>query len=186
MRAQDSTKRCYKCGESLALESFSLNKNAKDGRCNLCKSCTKAYRRQYNKSEKGITSRNRWKATRAESDMQYFRSEKAKETRRKWEQTDAAKQSRKRRNSERNASEPWRGSVTNAVHSAVHRGDLPAPDSVPCESGPDGCYGGNVWHHDSYLREDWLNVRCLCRSHHIKWHTNNEPTRPGTDEKPGN
>jgi hypothetical protein len=33
-------------------------------------------------------------------------------------------------------------------------------------------------HHDSYLREDWRNIRWLCRACHEAWHSVNEPKYP--------
>jgi len=33
-------------------------------------------------------------------------------------------------------------------------------------------------HHDSYLKEDYLNIRWLCFSHHKEWHKNNKPKYP--------
>ncbi len=33
-------------------------------------------------------------------------------------------------------------------------------------------------HHDSYLREDWLKVRWLCRLCHAAWHRENRPVFP--------
>jgi len=43
---------------------------------------------------------------------------------------------------------------------------------LPCEQC--GKYGQA--HHDSYAKENWLNVRWLCQDHHAEWHRFNEPT----------
>jgi hypothetical protein len=52
-----------------------------------------------------------------------------------------------------------------ALNKAKRRGVIiPEPCEV-CGSGKSEA------HHDSYLREDWLNVRWLCRLHHKAWHS---------------
>lgn len=37
-------------------------------------------------------------------------------------------------------------------------------------------------HHDSYLQEDWLNIRWLCRNHHSEWHRKNTPITPTLEQ----
>ena len=56
-------------------------------------------------------------------------------------------------------------SAHNEVNKAMQRGDI---ERLPCE-----CCGNEKAeaHHDDYLKP--LDVRFLCREHHIKWHQEN-------------
>ncbi len=68
--------------------------------------------------------------------------------------------------------------VRHKVSRAVKAGRLASATAVPCEAGPSGCRGIHHWHHDNYEEEHWLDVRCLCQTHHTAWHAENEPTYP--------
>lgn len=70
----------------------------------------------------------------------------------------------------------WRVKAVQAVSRQVAQGLLPRAADVPCSAGPDGCSQRHSWHHDSYRREDWLKVRCLCFRHHMQWHRENTAT----------
>lgn len=39
------TKQCTKCGEEKALDAFHANRSRKDGKCHICKTCTREYQR---------------------------------------------------------------------------------------------------------------------------------------------
>ena len=58
------------------------------------------------------------------------------------------------------------------VFSAVRNGSLPRASATPCAGG-EGCSGPHHWHHDSYLPDMELVVRCLCAAHHRQWHADN-------------
>ena len=57
-----------------------------------------------------------------------------------------------------------------AVSNAVRDGRL---EKQPCENLDDTCYGKINAHHDDYNKP--LEVRWLCRSHHMRWHAVNGP-----------
>lgn len=58
-----------------------------------------------------------------------------------------------------------------AVSNAVRDGRL---EKKPCEQASDGtCHGVINAHHDDYSKP--LEVRWLCRSHHMRWHAENGP-----------
>jgi hypothetical protein len=66
--------------------------------------------------------------------------------------------------------------ASDALHYAKKIGVIiPEPCEV-CGSGKSEA------HHDSYLREDWLTVRWLCRLHHKAWHAEHgEGRMPAAD-----
>ena len=75
--------------------------------------------------------------------------------------------------SERNPHKRMAGSK---VSNAVRDGKMPRASGLPCDDADSTCFGAHQYHHDSYLERDWLNVRALCRSHHKRWHRDNEAT----------
>jgi len=43
----DGVRKCFRCGESKALDEFTLNKTCTSGRTSICKSCTNTYHREW-------------------------------------------------------------------------------------------------------------------------------------------
>ena len=87
-----------------------------------------------------------------------------------------ARESTKSRNRVRLKSQPHRRAAHKAVWVAIDRGELIRAKHAPCADADGTCLGRHEYHHDSYLRKDWLSVRALCRSHHARWHRDNTPT----------
>ena len=79
----------------------------------------------------------------------------------------------------------WKSDAQRAVARAVDQRELDPARHRPCEAGPEGCCGRHEWHHDSYLRPDWLKVRALCVAHHRSWHLDNEAIMPSLVEMGG-
>ncbi len=61
------------------------------------------------------------------------------------------------------------------VNNEIKAGRMRKAQEFDCEMGPDGCRGRHEWHHDSYRRDRWMDVRALCVKHHKEWHMNNTP-----------
>lgn len=58
--------------------------------------------------------------------------------------------------------------ATNAVRTAIRRGELPAPTSLTCADCPEAA---EQYHHFiGYEPEHWLDVLALCRSCHLSRH----------------
>ena len=87
----------------------------------------------------------------------------------------------KRGHANHHAKYPSRRQASNEINMAIRRGEMVRAAELPraCESVE--CYGRNEYHHDSYRREDWLNVRVLCVRHHKQWHRENNPAEPESE-----
>ena len=157
-------KACTKCKVEKELSEFYRHKRTKDGRRWSCISCYKA---RYQKPEV--------KARVADSRREYgqrphvLASEKVRSRTPNRIATSAASSTKYRRKYKE------RRAAANKIYRLVKSGGLPAASSLVCDVADDTCLGLCQYHHDSYLRDDWLKVRPLCRSHHRRWHAINSP-----------
>jgi len=158
-------KTCVVCKELKQLSDFHKKSAAKDGLQPVCKPCALAAGRRYARSAKG-------KAT----SLAYRKTEKATRARRKYRNTPAAKAAHMERLSRYQTNNPHKLKAKTKVSNAIRSGKLVAAKNRACEMESLGCSGVHHYHHDSYREEDWLNVRVLCRAHHVLWHQNNTPT----------
>jgi hypothetical protein len=159
----EQTKTCTTCSETKPLDAFRLNAMGKLGRYSKCRSCEAVVRKANEGSESRKAAYKKYRNTDAGRTAQkaaaerYRQSDKGRETDRSYYR-----------------SRHWYMLCKASVNNAVQAGALLPASSTPCVVGAD-CEGPHQWHHDSYLKEDWLNVRCLCAKHHREWHRNNKP-----------
>jgi len=147
-------KKCKRCKSSLPLSEFHRNKNKPDGRFSICKKCravdTAKYRDE-NRAKLRAKDRERGKLEKRKADLKISAS--------KIDRKSAAIRYREKN--------PKKHAAHQAVACAKHRGKL---IPMPCEV----CGNKEVEaHHDDYNKK--LDVRWLCREHHLEWHVNNEP-----------
>lgn len=154
---KSETKKCFKCGQELPVEAFYRHSRMADGRLGKCKTCTKrdvrenlaARADQYRAYEKRRASLPHRVKARAE----YAKSESGK----------VAIRRAGRNYVDRH---PLRKIANTAVSNAVRDGRL---IRLPCEV----CGAKAEAHHDDYSKP--LDVRWLCKKHHVEWHKHNEP-----------
>lgn len=133
-------RKCSDCKKEKTLDSFH---KLKGGFQYMCKDChQRYYKNRYPNKRQAIL----------EISSQYRKSEKGKSVMRKcieeWR--------------ERN---PLKRKAHIAVTNAIYSGRL---KKKPCEEC--GKTRNIDAHHDSYEKEHWLDVRWLCKEHHIKFH----------------
>ena len=159
-------KQCRMCGEMKDLSAYYIHAQMKDGHLNICKKCTKDRIRndRANNPEK-LRRRDAEKyqanleANRAKR-REYSRNtaEERREYKRQWarKQPDPSMSSRKFR-----LEYPEKYAAHVAVGNAIKYGALVR---LPCEV----CGDKAEAHHDDY--EKPLDVRWLCRKHHMELH----------------
>lgn len=159
----EPTKTCTSCLTSKDISSFRPNKMGAQGRYSKCRECEAGVRRAKEGTEARKTAYKKYRASekgksaQREAKERYRRSEKGRQTDRAYYR-----------------SRHWYMLCKAAVNNAVQAGTLPSATASCCEVNA-ACRGRNQWHHDSYAKEDWLNVRCLCEKHHREWHRTNTP-----------
>lgn len=148
-------KECRKCGKIKDLLEFYVNRARRDGRMTICGSCSRLAVKEYRKTPTGKA--NGIRTTRA-----YLRTTKGRAA-------------TSRANRAANIRDPSRRQACSSVSHAVAAGRMKRAADMPCSIRSDDCSGKHNWHHDSYREEDRLNVRVLCKFHHVLWHRNNTP-----------
>lgn len=89
-----------------------------------------------------------------------------------WEAVNEIQRESMRRRRGEDRTRGWKEQANRAVKAAVARGILARR---PCEK----CgLEKSQAHHDSYVREKWLNVRWLCQVCHSLWHRMNVAEMP--------
>lgn len=137
-----SSKTCFKCGETKALEEYYKHPDTADGHLNKCKQCTKADSTKHRNAN--IEKVREYDRSRANSQN---RKDKNTEITRLWRQEDRR-----------------RSRAHNAVARAVRKGSL---TPQPCQI----CGGTDVVaHHEDYDKP--LDVNWLCQAHHKQHHIN--------------
>lgn len=148
------TKTCSKCGESKPLSGFHRDKSKRDGYTYQCKDCRRANLHRWRRSPEGNAKYNA-------------------NQRRKYA---ATRDAQKKRRYAIIRAKPWLRAAHNAVNNAIRKGELQRAKDVQCDQAGADCHGMHQWHHDDYTKP--LDVRCLCASHHKRWHALNEPRVP--------
>lgn len=134
---------CTKCLRNRKLTQFRNDRSKPDSLTSWCKDCLDA-------------ANSRWKTAHPDQVAQHQatsrmrRAEKIAENTRKWR-----------------AENPEAYAAHRAVAEALRVGDL---NVRPCETCLKEDMSNLVAHHDSYLPEDRLNVRWLCKKHHAAHH----------------
>jgi hypothetical protein len=166
--------RCSSCKEAKPKDEFHRHARSKSGVQAYCKVCTAARAKAYAKTDSGRAAKRRaarkWEKT--DRGRELVRASKAKAR-----ATPHGKAMQAAHNKKWRALRPWGVFACAEVNNAVSRGRIPRPADVPCEIG-EGCSGRHSYHHDSYARDKWLEVRCLCRKHHDEWHRQNTAFMP--------
>lgn len=145
-------KRCSKCGIEKSLDCFSKKVSSKNVFQSKCKTCSLLYQAEYrSKNATMLAEKRRMKYDQIKSDpilrKKYLQSVKINTIR--------SQQKYFKKQQARMA-------VDYAVRTSVLiRPDFCVECSVSCK--PEG-------HHDSYEKDQWLNVRWLCRSCHAAHH----------------
>ena len=159
------TKYCSKCKKTLPLSEFHKTRRNKDGLQIWCKSCQKAYLKDYQQTEKG-------KAVRSKGVAKYRQTPKGKAGHRKdsakYQKTPNGRAVQRKSNAKSKARNPNRIKAESAVHSAIRAGRLPRPDTLLCHycSKP-----AQEYHHwKGYEPEHWLDVVPVCIECHTKEH----------------
>lgn len=145
-------KKCTECGKEKELDQFYRNKLMRDGHLNQCKECnkiykrqpkSKEYRRQYAKTPRGL--------------------EVKKHRDKKYNQSTLGRAAQQRSNQKYNAENPEKRIAHHKVSNAIRDGKLIV---LPCEV----CFNTHDIHahHDDYSKP--LDIRWLCRKHHIEHH----------------
>lgn len=135
-------KACIRCSRTLSLDEFYLHSQMADGHLNKCKDCCRS---------DAIKNRESRLDYYREYDRQRFSSERRKKS--------LSERQRKLR-----ATQPIKVAARQAVSRAVRSGLL---HKQPCEKC--GCTKVDA-HHDDYSKP--LDVRWLCRKHHLMEHGN--------------
>lgn len=156
-------KTCTACGRLLPLTMFYNNPCGLYGKHSRCCDCHKKAQREREGSE---ARRNAYK--------KYRQTDKGKIAARKARNNFRGSENGRLADRRYYRKRHWYALCKAAVNNAVQSGALPKAASVPCSSFSDDCHGIHHWHHDSYKREDWLNVRCFCQYHHREWHRTNQ------------
>ena len=151
-----SEKKCKKCGEVKPLTDYYTHPSPKDGHLGHCKSCHKIKTDNYRKLRR--------------QEVDYVISERESNRKRMRERRtlgidyQVTKESKAKTEKKYRESNPLKAKAKRKVATAIENGSL---ISQPCEK----C--GDIYsqaHHDSYLEENWLNVRWLCPKHHAEHH----------------
>ena len=182
-------KKCNKCEEIKPINDFYKNKKSPDGLQYMCKECKKEYSRQHQivNKEQCIEACRRWKSNNREKCIEYDRryrlsnKEKCMEATRRWRLANPEQR--------REANRRWRAynrdyyieysknykrkyplkrKAIKMVETAIKSGII---SRHPCEI----C--GSEYdihaHHDDYAKP--IEVRWLCRTHHMQWHAEHGP-----------
>ena len=132
-----TTKRCRDCNEVKPSEAFNRDKNRPDGRYVYCKPCKRA---------QSAESYARNRSTSTEYNARYYATEQGKgvlaRACKKWSRANRTKRLAQR-----------------AVERAVDAGKFPRISELACTA---CAKQANVYHHESYLPNERLNVRALC------------------------
>ena len=163
------TKVCTRCHATKTTSEFTRHKKSSDGLNQRCRTCTREIDRQR------LLNPDRLKQCR-ERNVQYRKTDKgvaaSHRATTKYVSTNRDTIAAKARNHYR--ANPDKVAAKIAVQVAIRRGLLSKAQDEVCSVGVD-CLGKHNWHHDSYLPEDRLKVRCLCLRHHQLWHKHNQP-----------
>lgn len=191
-------KRCPRCEQTKARESFSKQRRRKDGLQTYCKACVAEQRKSPHQKAVRAAYMEEYRERELERVRgwanRYARSEKGKRKHAEYLQTDAGKaavakgvanykgsekhqEADRRYKRELRKRRPWTAKARRKVGVEVERGRWPPASELDCEIGVD-CDGPTQYHHDSYREEHWLNVRPLCRKHHQEWHRHNVAEEP--------
>ena len=136
-------KKCTKCGVEKMAEEFSKMAAAKDGMQSNCKACNKVSSAEYrDANSEAIAAR----------DAEYC-------------QTPAGKETQRKANATRRAKSPEKAAARTAVSNAIAAGRLVRQPCLVC-----GETERVEAHHDSYHENRRLDVRWLCRPHHLEHH----------------
>jgi hypothetical protein len=131
---------CCNCDVDKLDDSFYKNSSRKSGRSSQCKECDKKSSSKHRKSNP-IKNKKR--------NDRYYQENKQKV---------------KQKTANYRESNKDKYLANTAVNNAIKLGHL---ESQPCEvCGEKEVHG----HHESYLKEDWLNVNWLCHTHHAQRH----------------
>ena len=139
------TKRCSKCGVEKSESGFFKDKRYSDGLGSYCKECKRVYEKStYHNESSG-------------------RREYLKE----WRQSPKGKEMERKRGKIRYQQNRERMLAKAAVARAIAREDLPPVSTQQCMNcGEQAAH----YHHDSYLKQDQLNVTPLCVQCHSDRH----------------
>ena len=158
-------KSCVRCGEIKPLTDFHRRSSSKDGRRGDCKACHLIACAERRKTAS-------WKATRDA----YQKTDAYRESQKAYRRTGKGRAATRRGNAVHQSLNPFKYRAKAAVYREIRAGRMRRAIFSPCESLSESCAGQHEHHHDSYRKEDWLNVRVLCRHHHRQWHLTNTPT----------
>ena len=151
---------CSKCDKWKPLAEYGPRKKGYAGLRARCRSCDRDYCTAYRETKHGREIIR--KAMR-----KYDKSEKAAAKRTRYHKTEKWKIVNRRSVvtwCERN---PIKKKAANAVHYAVGKGILAPFSEYACE---DCNAQAELYHHESYKKEHWLDVTPLCRSCHLTRH----------------
>lgn len=149
------TKKCSGCKEEKSTSDFPRNKSREDGIHNYCKFChneqgrihRRDHREHFNGRSRKWYWKNREKRIKVTRKYREMNPEKVRDSATKWRTKNPEK-----------ARAHW------AVKYGIKSGRM---KRQPCEV----CGAEKVHaHHDSYARENRLDVRWLCRDHHAEHH----------------
>jgi len=145
-------KRCSKCKQVLPRSAFHKHSKRRDGLQDWCKLCFLPLQQAYRQTPGG-------KAVHARSCAKYYRTTHGKAVHRR------GQKNRLKRYRERH---PERIAAIDAVYYAVKTGRLQLAQSYTCTC----CKTAKavLYHHESYLRKDRLNVKPLCLKCHQEIH----------------
>lgn len=148
------------CGGKIRpISDFYKSAHRKDGHRTQCKQCDNATNKAYRHSVLGKATSKTWRDD-------AVRKEKKRLYQERYHQTDAGKRVQARSQKKRNRLHPDRRRARRAVGIALDNGKLTKPEQCSkraCTCKPEA-------HHHSYLKRYWLDVRWLCRKHHLELH----------------
>jgi len=155
----EETKTCYACHQTKPRTEFYRNRSRHDGLQSKCKECTAQYQRSPHGNEIHRRAYRRYRQSPAgvASRLKYQKTDKCK--------TNNIESQRRQRVASR-----ARFRATDAANNAIREGRLcPCPCEV-CGLAPAKVNGRQAIeaHHDDYSKP--LDVRWLCRKHHLEVH----------------
>lgn len=178
---QPALKVCSKCGESKPLAEYSVNRKAKDNLHPYCKSCARAYGKEWREQNRArrLEYMREWHAENLARENSYAREryqtdEEHRQRVLAWQREWRANNSELARSNdrERGRRADWTTAQVRArtvVNRAVRRGMLPPAWSMVCD-GCDEAQAAEWHHHKGYEPEHRLDVIPLCLDCHGEEH----------------
>lgn len=155
-------KRCSDCQQIRPHADFNKNKSAPDGLQWRCRDCQKIAMRKGYQSHRGeILAKKK--------ELRDTKPEELRKRDREYYQRNIEKICKRQR--EHYEDKPEVSKARRAVQMAVDKGELGKPETFYCIR----CFSPAVhYHHQSYRKDDWLNVISLCGSCHMLIHAREE------------